>query len=287
MSINRFKRLKYIEHLRYECKEQNLSFDEPCLLNSNDTKVDLIIQQKNIKVMVAECLTCPNYYLFNLLTSCNGTRVFHDENTTIDFFILLYQSEPDISGREFIVYIIPKIVLIYLGYLSTSLKNGKNFLRLPKSTYGKDHIFSPFKSRYDLLTRDDINVKEFNLFEDSIIERFQTEIEFRCMNFRFDSSNIRCKRCYVNGYYVSLVTPQYKMETNSFEISKINIHLHDFYAIEHKNHKGDFIILPKSVIIEQTVNKFRKSFRMPSLEDINPLHWSFIYINNFDQLKLT
>ena len=276
--------------LQKQCKLQNLTFDYHTTMDSD---IDVIINNKNVQCKSSNRFHSENLFQFNLKTKRNGQVVAYSENTKVEFFIFIGK-ENDI----FSIYIIPKVVLVYLGFLSSSIyPNGKLSINIPVNNCEKFHMFKQFKNRYDLLKRNDIKYDEFIYCENNILSRFLLELNKSStedIKFIRDNTNIQTNCGYFKDNF-AILTPSLVRNNSVTYIIKSptkrhNKSYYDIFIFEENKTLGIFLIIPRIEFINRYCidaenNIFKKSFTIPTSFSITVDHWACKYINNFNLLK--
>ena len=298
LSENQTQERNYNNKLREQCIKRNLSFK---LHHTMDSDIDLIINGRNCQCKTSSRERNQGIYDYNLHHLVYGQNVPYSFDTEVDFFIFM-----PVDDLDFSAYIIPKDVLLYLGFLSSLRDKGKVGISIPNNTYQRFHRFKQFKDRYDFfnmpnseLTKDKFKYTE----KDNIISRFEFQISYRnledVINFYVDNSSLQIKCGVVDNNKIIYFSCSIKEEVTLksincvFKINKPHINMrrtcHDFYIYGNEKSPNLILIIPLLEMINQgyigsNLIPINKQIKFPVIRIMNKDHWAFRYINDYNQL---
>ena len=280
--------------LERQCILEKLSFE---YYNTMDSDIDLIINNKNIQCKSSSRLHEDNIYFFGLQKFENCQHVPYSEKTEVDFFIFTIIQKIN-EENTFIIYIIPKVVLNYLGYLSSNIYPGKIGITIHTDEYKKYSPFKQFKNRFDLLRRTDvIKYEEFNYCENNMMSRFLLELSKNNIEFIRDNSNAQTNCGFIGNNYINLTPGNTRKRKTcircEYPIKKPvnNVRKHyNFFIYEENTQIGNFLIIPFDELIKHNYFDIncvitRGTLTINTLSEIPKDNWIYQYINNFDILK--
>lgn len=225
------------DHLEKEVNKLELNFK---IHLSNDSAIDCFIGDKKIQCKSSTTKTIDNMYQFNLRHRYNGIVIPYDEHVDVDFFIF-----GGVTNDIWMVYIVPKIILIKFGYLSVEETQGKLVIWFPTDKYQKNHWLNQFLNRYDLLSQ--IKIEKF-AFKSDIIDRFNKICLKNKIFFERDVSNLNTSRGFVGLtkkiiFFRKSKTFIFKFSCNKGRKCYIVDEPPDFIVLEN-NDDGVFYIIP-------------------------------------------
>lgn len=277
-------------YLQNECIKRNIQFN---FNDTSDSEIDVFLNGKKIQCKTSCIDDSEGLSIYNISTKINSQRCPYTEAVNVDFFIFI-----PLNVEIFQIYVIPKDVLLYLGFFTSQNTKGKKTIIIPKDKFKDNHHFSQFRDRYDLLLYSGLRYFHFQLFND-IISRFENECSKRSIPFKRNNSNICSKNAFVGKYFVSFVTTKKEYSTKrgnnaTFRImpphSSLTVKFFDFYIFENTSFPGNFIIIPILEFyyhnqIDSNANIIKESITLPLINEIPIDHWVYKYINNFNILN--
>ena len=242
------------DEIERQCKIEKLLFEYYNTMNSD---IDLIINNKNIQSKSSSRIHEDNIYYFGLHKKINSQISPYSEKTEVDFFIFTIVQKIN-EENIFTIYIIPKVVLNYLGYLSSNIYPGKTAITIHTDEYKKYNPFKQFKNRFDLLRRTDvIKYNEFTYCENNILSRFLLELSKNNIEFIRDNSNAQTNCGFIGNNYINLTPGNTRKRKTcircEYPIKKPvnNVRKHyNFFIYEENTQIGNFLIIPFDELIK-------------------------------------
>ena len=290
LSLSCLQEKNYYNKLKDQCIIKNISCEQ---YHTSDSDIDIIVNGMKVQCKTSSVELSKGLNYYNIYHKINSQHVPYEEKIINVYFFFM-----PTNCETFCVYIIPKDILIYLGFLSSSKNKGKTMISIPNDLFKGFHMFSQFKDRYDLLFRPDWKWNEFKYFEDDIVSRFEFTSQQNGLVFEKNNSNILVKCGELNGKLLNFCYSSKEYQTRSgintqFLVSKpyktFDKSCYDFYVFENESQHCLFLILSKEILIyygfiDVNQNVIKKTLTIPSIKTIKYDQWYYPYINNFNQL---